>query len=239
MKDKIMQMSRERKLFSVVLAIYWIGIFVVTHIPVPRWTRNMGMSDKTMHFVAYMLFGFLLWFAFSFEEKANWRKLKPWLILIILLLYGVADEILQRFVHRGTDVLDFAADICGAAAAMLTVTLLPGRRALIVPAVVCPALIPGLVRAGFIARGTFFEFAVYFVCFVVAGLILGLTLKNKIIGLLAAAADVAALKIYAAITDKVMGKEAMLMAFIAVVITFGVLFYVERVKRVANQDKLP
>lgn len=232
-------MSRERKLFSVVLAIYWVGIFVATHIPVPSWAGNMGMSDKTMHVVAYMLLGFLLWFAVSFERKADWRKLKPWLILAILLFYGVVDEVLQQFVGRGTDVLDFAADIGGVTATMLTVTLLVGRQAIIVPAVVCPALIPGLVRSGFIAQGTIFEFAVYFICFAVVSLILGLTLKNKFVGLITAAADVVLLKIYVIFTDKVMGQAAMLTAFIAAVITFGVLFYVERVKRVADENKLP
>lgn len=226
-------------MFSVMLAIYWAGIFVVTHIPVPNWARNMGMNDKTMHFVAYMLFAFLLWFAVGFDEKVNWRKFKPWLILVIVLLYGVVDEVLQRFVGRGMDGFDFAANAGGVTVAMLTVTLLSGRRAIIVPAMVCPVLIPGLVRAGIITRGTIYEFAVYFICFVVVSLILGLTLKNKFVGLLAAAADVVSLKIYAGLTDKVMGKEAMLFAFISVVITFGVLFYVERVKRVADEDKLP
>jgi hypothetical protein len=234
-----MQISRERKFFSVMLTIYWVGIFVATHIPVPRWARNMGMNDKTMHVAAYMLFGFLLWFAVSFDEKANWRKLKPWLILAIVLLYGVADEVLQRFVGRSADIFDFAADIGGVAAAMLTVTFFAGRRAIIVPAVVCPVLIPGLVRSGVIARGTIFEFAVYFICFVVVSLILGLTLKNKFVGLLVTAADVGGLKIYASLTNKVIGQEAMLVAFIAAAMTFGVLFYVERVKRVADEDNLP
>jgi VanZ family protein len=234
-----MQMSKEQKLFGVMLAIYWVGIFVVTHIPVPNWTRNMGMSDKTMHVAAYMLLGFLLWFAVSFDEKANWRKLKPWLILAAALFYGVADEALQRVIGRSMDVLDFASDIGGVAAAMVTVTLLAGRRAIIVPAVVCPVLIPGLVRSGIITQGTIFEFAVYFICFAVVSLILGLTLKNKFACLLAAAADVVSLKIYAMLTDKVMGQAAMMSAFVAVILVFGVLFYIERVKRVADKDKLP
>jgi hypothetical protein len=234
-----MQMSREQKLFSVMLAIYWVGILLATHIPVPKWTRNMGMSDKTMHATAYMLLVFLLWFSVSFDVKANWRRLKPWLVLAAALFYGIIDEFSQRLVGRSTDVLDFASDIGGIAAAMLTVSFLAGRRTIIVLAAVCPVLIPGLVRCGLIARGTIFEFAVYFVCFAVVSLILGLTIKNKIAGLLLAAADVAFLKIYAELTNKVMSQGAMASAFIAAAITFGVLFYVERVKRVADEDKLP
>jgi hypothetical protein len=233
-------MSRERRLFSIMLAVYWAGIFVITHIPVPRWTGQMGMSDKTMHAVAYMLLGFLLWFATSFDEKASWRKLKPWLILAIALFYSIIDEVLQRFGSRQADVLDFAADIGGIAVAMLTVTFLSGRQATIIPAVICPAMFPGLVRSGFIAQGTIIEFVVYFICFVVVSLILGLTLKNKPAALLATMADVAFLKIYATFTDKVMEQSAMLSAFIAAVITFGLLFiYVERVKWVANKNELP
>ena len=234
-----MQMSRERKLFSVMLAIYWVGIFVVTHIPVPKWTRNMGMSDKTMHVVAYMLFGFLLWFAVSFDEKANWRKLKPWLILAIVLIYGAVDEVLQRFVGRSMDALDFASDAGGVAAAMLTVTLLPGRRAAMIPAVICPVLIPGLVRSGFIAQGTIFEFAAYFVCFAAVSLIWASTLKTKFIALLPAAANIILLKFYAVLTNKPMSKMALLISFTAVILTIGVLFYIECVKRVADKNHLP
>src|SRR3989338_3257724 len=84
-KDAVMRLSREQKLFSVLLALYWLGIFAATHIPVPGWTRKMGMSDKTMHFAAYMTLSFLLWFSTSFDRKADWRKLRPWLISAIVL----------------------------------------------------------------------------------------------------------------------------------------------------------
>jgi VanZ family protein len=230
-----MQMNREQKFFSVMLAIYWAGIAAATHIPVPDWTRNMSMSDKTMHVAAYMLLGFLLWFAVGFGEKANWRKTKPWLVLAALLVYGIADEISQQFVRgRSADAIDFVYDMVGIAAAMLTVSLMPSRLTIIVPAIVCPFLIPGLVRSGLIAQGTFLESAIYFACFATVSLIIGLTLKNKFIGLIITAADLLFLKMYAVLTDKVLGQAEMLISIAAIVIMFVVLFYLGRVKRVAN-----
>ena len=140
---------------------------------------------------------------------------------------------------------DFAANLLGAGAAMLAVTFLPGRRAAMIPVMVCPVLIPALVRSGFIAQGTIFEFAAYFVCFAAVTLawvwvwVWASTLKTKFIALLSATANIILLKFYAVLTNKPMGKMTLLISFTAVILTVSVLFYIERVKRVANKNHLP
>jgi len=47
------------------LLIYWPGLFVLTHIPIPQLARQSGMSDKMMHALAYLALVFLWWFSIS------------------------------------------------------------------------------------------------------------------------------------------------------------------------------
>jgi hypothetical protein len=212
-------------------------IFAATHIPVPDWARGMGVSDKTMHFTAYAMLGFLMWFCMGYGNKADWRKLLPWVVFAVAACYGIADELLQKFISgRSADMQDFAADLIGIATAMLTVSVLPGRLAVVVPIMLCPVFVPGLVRAGLLAGGTIFEFGGYFICFAAITFLLAMFLKNRIAVLLFAAADLVLLKVYAIITNKPMGAEAMLSAFAALMIVIGVLFYFGRVKRIADKN---
>ena len=46
-----------------ILTVYWIALFIATHIPMPQLPDLPEHSDKAMHFVAYAGLGFLflLW----------------------------------------------------------------------------------------------------------------------------------------------------------------------------------
>jgi hypothetical protein len=72
------------------------------------------VSDKTLHYLAYFVLVFLLWFATSPERKVNWRKAAVWWILFVVVVYGVIDEWLQGYAGRSSDVLDFLANLAGA-----------------------------------------------------------------------------------------------------------------------------
>ena len=101
-----MKLLRRHKTVLLVLGIYWPLIFWLTHIPVPAIARQSGMSDKTMHVLAYFALTFLVWFAVSPYHKARPSKLKPWLVLIGILCYGIIDEYLQGRVGRSMDYVD-------------------------------------------------------------------------------------------------------------------------------------
>ena len=110
-----MALSRRQKLVLAALLMYWPAIFIETHIPqIPRWVSQVVASDKVMHFVAYFFLSFLLWFAANPNKKVHWRKPSVWLILFVVVWYGVIDEWLQMYVGRNTDVRDFFADLAGA-----------------------------------------------------------------------------------------------------------------------------
>jgi len=106
------------RLAMVVLAIYWLGIFVGTHLP------NFGeivdlrlrINDKVKHFSAFFLLGSLL--CYVTNSSRWWKRFS--LIGLAGMSYAAVDEITQNFIPgRYPDVLDFAADAAGLWTAIL------------------------------------------------------------------------------------------------------------------------
>ena len=108
-----MAVTFRRKLAIISLAIYWPTFFVVVHIPVPGIVRQAGVSDKALHFLAYLVLVFLFWMALSPERKVCWRKAAVWWALLTVIVYGIIDEVLQGYVGRSCDIEDLAADLAG------------------------------------------------------------------------------------------------------------------------------
>jgi len=108
-----MTLMRRHKYVLIALGMYWLGIFILTHIPVPDIARKSGMSDKTMHVMAYFALTFLVWCAVSPYERIQWNRGKVWLVMAVIMLYGAADEYIQSLVGRSADVHDFIADLFG------------------------------------------------------------------------------------------------------------------------------
>ena len=114
-----------RKLAILALALYWPTIFVLAHIPVPGIVLQVKVSDKVLHFLGYFVLVFLVWGVVKPDEKANWRKAAVWAILAGVTCYGMVDEWLQTFVAgRTADIKDWAADLTGAVASLLMLSLL-------------------------------------------------------------------------------------------------------------------
>jgi VanZ family protein len=109
-----MAVSRRQKLIIISLLFYWPTLFVLAHIPIPSVVRRAGVSDKCLHFIAYLVLVFLLWSAVSPDRKVNWRKAAAWWVLLVTACYGVTDELLQGVVvGRSCDAMDFLADLAG------------------------------------------------------------------------------------------------------------------------------
>jgi VanZ family protein len=114
-----MALSHRQKLTIVPLLLYWPGIFILTHIPIPQLVYKAQVSDKSLHFLAYLVLVFLLWFAISPNKKVNWRKAAVWWVLFVVVWYGVVDEWLQGYVGRTCDIMDFLADLAGTLAGLI------------------------------------------------------------------------------------------------------------------------
>ena len=93
-------------------AVYWIGLFTLTHTPVSL-PLIIVSSDKSAHFYGYAVLGGVL---FAAMRIAGWRDviLK---LLIIGLSYGAIDEWLQIPVGRSCELNDWFADAAGIALA--------------------------------------------------------------------------------------------------------------------------
>lgn len=117
-------MKNKKIIMTILLAVYWIAIFILTHIPIPKVVYKADVSDKALHFVAYLILTFLLWATISPDKKINWRKLTIWWVILVLITYGAIDEWLQQYVGRSTDLTDFYANMKGVAAGLILLSLL-------------------------------------------------------------------------------------------------------------------
>ena len=119
-----MGLTGRHKITIAVAVSYFIALFVSTHIPIPKIVYKAGVSDKWLHFLAYMNLFFLLWFSVFNDKKANWRKLAVWVIFLGAIICGGVDEISQPYTGRTCDFWDFMADAKGVSAGLIIVTFL-------------------------------------------------------------------------------------------------------------------
>ena len=123
-----MALSHRRKLITILLILYWPLIFVLSHIPIaniPPWVIQAATSDKALHYLAYLVLVFLLWFAISPDSKVNWRRQIVWWVLSAVIWYGALDEWLQGYVGRNPDIMDFLADLAGALTGLILLSIFP------------------------------------------------------------------------------------------------------------------
>ncbi|UCC21823.1 MAG: VanZ family protein [Planctomycetota bacterium] len=118
-----MALVRRQKVILISLLLYWPAIFVLAHIPVPKFFHGAHVSDKTLHYIAYFVLVFLLWFALGPGSKVKWRRPAVWCVLFVVVCYGVLDEWLQGYVGRDADVVDFFADLAGALTGLILLTI--------------------------------------------------------------------------------------------------------------------
>jgi len=104
------------RLAPVLLSGYWVLIFTGTHMPTVPMPEIKNL-DKVQHFLAFLGLAFLL--AWSIPGRGNYPRVKMTFAFVIAVCYGVFDEITQQWVGRTTDILDFAADACGALTGIL------------------------------------------------------------------------------------------------------------------------
>jgi VanZ family protein len=108
----------------------WAGLFVLTHIPVPKGMPPIRVSDKVIHGVAYFVLAMLGGRAALKRGRIlTWRWIAAW--TVVYALYAAGDERLQSFVGRTCDVLDWLFDVLGVGLAMAILALYgaPAQRA--------------------------------------------------------------------------------------------------------------
>lgn len=100
--------SRLRRAALALLGLYWLALFVGTHIPISL--RGMGHgTDKVLHFLAYTGLAFLMSLGVG-GRRPTWRAFV--LVMVAALMYAAFDEFSQLLVGRSCDFWDWIAD-CG------------------------------------------------------------------------------------------------------------------------------
>jgi len=142
---RYMKMTFRKKL-GLLLGLYWIALFILAHVPIPGIVREAGVSDKSLHFIAYFILTFLLWFAVSGNRKINCKRPIAWVLIAILLGYAALDELSQLLVNRNCDPLDLTADAVGILVAMTIFTLLSFKPAMLIVTTVTIFLLSNITR---------------------------------------------------------------------------------------------
>ena len=110
---------RSRKALALwALAIgYAATIFLLSAFPVPAPAEAaVRVGDKALHLLEYAGFALLLSLALATAPPPAVRLRAPWIALAGAILYAASDEFHQGLVPgRDASLLDFAADVAGAA----------------------------------------------------------------------------------------------------------------------------
>lgn len=126
------------------LALYAAAIFILSsmsHPPVPA--LSLPYSDKLLHMVEYAGLGVLMTRALALGGRGLSASASVAAALGLGALYGLSDELHQAFVpHRGADLLDWLADVAGAAGGSLSYSRLRLRARVQIP----PRSEPGALR---------------------------------------------------------------------------------------------
>jgi len=142
-----MALSRRQKLTILALLFYWPTIFILAHIPIPYLVRKAGVSDKSLHYLAYLILLFLLWFAVSPDKKVSWRRAVAWWAFFMVAGYGALDEWLQGYItERSTSIADFWANLAGVVTGLILFSFFTFSSALLVVTAIAIFLLTNLTR---------------------------------------------------------------------------------------------
>lgn len=93
------------------IAVYWMVMFLATHLPVEPVIERLPTSDKHLHFGAYALLGLALPWWRAGARGARWSH--AFALYLIVLVYAGCDELLQAPVGRSPEWGDWLADAAG------------------------------------------------------------------------------------------------------------------------------
>jgi VanZ family protein len=114
-----MMFFRRQQITALMLVIYWIVLIIFAHIPIPESVRQARVSDKSLHFLAYLVLTFLFWFTFKPNQKVILYKAGALVTFCIITFYGAIDEPIQTFFGRTCDVMDILANVSGTLAGLV------------------------------------------------------------------------------------------------------------------------
>ena len=121
-EPRVVGQRGKSRLGLVVLCVYWVGIFIVSHIPKDHVPEGWDVSGVRLHAGAYFLLTLLVFANAGFFRQGGLGWKKTWLLVGLIGAYAGLDEFLQVFIQgRSGSAVDWAVDV---AACLLCVGLL-------------------------------------------------------------------------------------------------------------------
>ena len=115
-----------RRVLGVVLAAYWVAMFLGTHVDIAPPGPEVPNSDKVVHFLGYCGLATLFAFWVATERRLTLKVVLG--IMLTLAAYALFDELSQIPVGRECDVMDWVADMLGASLGVSVVAGLARNR---------------------------------------------------------------------------------------------------------------
>lgn len=122
-------MLRKLIVFKYIALLYAVLIFVVSAIPQIHPPLGFKWGDKVAHLLEYGIFSFLIFLAFYTSGKDFLKRHIFLLSVLVGTVYGLSDEIHQKFVPgRDCNIYDFLADCLGIIAVQTVLWLYLKRK---------------------------------------------------------------------------------------------------------------
>ncbi|HEX7402152.1 MAG TPA: VanZ family protein [candidate division Zixibacteria bacterium] len=122
-------MFRKLFVFKYIALFYALLIFIVSAIPQIPPPLGFKWGDKVAHLLEYGIFSFLLFLAFYTSGKEFLKRHVFFLSVLIGMVYGLTDEIHQKFVPgRDCNIYDFLADCLGIIAVQVVLWMYLRKR---------------------------------------------------------------------------------------------------------------
>ena len=115
-------MTLTRRILWAMTISYWAMLFVLTHTP-PRHMPAAPGNDKLMHYMAYLVLGFLVGTTLYLALPSQRGRIAL-LVLVLGAAYGAFDELTQPLTGRDAEWGDWFCDVAGVATVALVLFVL-------------------------------------------------------------------------------------------------------------------
>ena len=113
----------------VALCVYWPTIFIISHIPKDHVPKNVPVSGRAVHLVAYFVLTLLVFLNAGLFRSFSLRSMKIYLLVGAIAVYAAVDEWLQIYVQgRHGSPVDWSINVAACICCVVLLALLARRR---------------------------------------------------------------------------------------------------------------
>jgi VanZ family protein len=126
MLNLLIRIAKNPRAWQLALACYWVALFIGTHVPIDRIPIVQGSTDKLAHIIAFAGLSGIFAIAWRLTVGRLTLMHAVWIWLVVVT-YGVLEELTQPFAGRVASIWDLLADSSGAWIGLAVYGLLPKK----------------------------------------------------------------------------------------------------------------